>query len=302
MFTVLLLYKLVDSIYMIISINDDFDLNKIMNSGQCFRVTCDDNGTYRFITGHEVLFMCKKDKTRYEVSCEKDEWNKVWRPYFDLDTDYSSIRRGVPENDRFLNTCADEGAGIRILNQDKWEMLISFIISQRKSIPAIRSCVEKICEAFGAPIKADANTSGKGSTSSQGLSSPIYTFPKPEALANASEKDLQVCGTGYRTSYILDAAQKVASGELDLEIIAELPDEDLFEALTSVRGVGTKVANCVMLFGYHRIGRAPVDTWILKVIDQKYGGINPFDRYGDVAGIMQQYMFYGANKLQLLKE
>ena len=254
-----------------------------MNSGQCFRVTCGDDGTYRFITGQNVLFMSKKDDTKYEVSCDKNEWNKVWHPYFDLDTDYGSIRRGIPGNDRFLNTCADEGAGIRILDQDKWEMLISFIISQRKSIPAIRSCIEKICEAFGTPLQK------------------LFSFPTPEALAKASEKDLQACGTGYRTSYIQDAAQKVASGELDLEKAAELPDEELFETLTSVRGVGTKVANCVMLFGYHRIGRAPVDTWILKVIDRKYNGINPFDRYGDTAGIMQQYMFYGANKLGLLK-
>lgn len=269
---------------MIISINDDFDLNKIMNSGQCFRVTSDDEGTYRFITGQNILFMRKKDAAKYEVSCEKDEWNSIWHHYFDLDTDYTAIRGSVPKNDRFLNKCADEGAGIRILNQDKWEMIISFIISQRKSIPAIRSCVEKICEAFGSP------------------NGQLYTFPTPEALSKASDKDLQACGTGYRTSYIQDAAQKVVSGELDLEKIAGSPDEELFEALTSVRGVGTKVANCVMLFGYHRIGRAPVDTWIIKVIDQKYNGKNPFDRYGDVAGIMQQYMFYGANKLQLLKE
>ena len=109
-----------------------------MNSGQCFRVTCDGDGTYRFITGQDVLFMSKKDDKKYEVSCDKDDWKKVWHPYFDLDTDYSSIRRTVPKNDQFLNTCADEGAGIRILNQDKWEMLISFIISQRKSIPAIK--------------------------------------------------------------------------------------------------------------------------------------------------------------------
>lgn len=287
---------------MIISINDDFDLNKIMNSGQCFRVINDDDGTYRFITGKNVLFMKKKDDDKYEVSCDKAAWNKVWHHYFDLDTDYAAIRRSVPGNDRFLNKCADEGAGIRILNQDKWEMLISFIISQRKSIPAIRSCVEKICEAFGNPLEVGASVSGKQSSSPSALNNQIYTFPTPEALAKADESDINACGLGYRTPYILDAAQKVASGELDLEKTAALSDEELFEALTSVKGVGTKVANCVMLFGYHRIGRAPVDTWIIKVIDQKYNGKNPFDRYGDVAGIMQQYMFYGANKLQLLKK
>ena len=287
---------------MIISINDDFDLNKIMNSGQCFRVINVGDDTYRFITGQNILFMRKANNNDYDVSCDKNMWNKVWHNYFDLDTDYSAIRGTVPQNDRFLSTCAEEGTGIRILNQDKWEMLISFIISQRKSIPAIRSCVEKICEAFGTPIKTDANASESQNDEPCTPNGQIFTFPTPEALSNATEKDLQACGTGYRTSYILDAAQKVASGELDLEKIARLPDEELFQALNSVRGVGTKVANCVMLFGYHRIGRAPIDTWILKVIDQKYDGVNPFDRYGDVAGIMQQYMFYGANKLQLLKE
>ncbi len=287
---------------MIISINDDFDLNKIMNSGQCFRVINVGDDTYRFITGQNILFMRKTADNRYEVSCDKKICNRVWHNYFDLDTDYSAIRGTVPQNDHFLSTCAEEGAGIRILNQDKWEMLISFIISQRKSIPAIRSCVEKICEAFGTPIKIDSDVLSEPGPSLCAPSDRLNTFPTPEALSNASEKDLQACGTGYRTSYIIDAAQKVASGELDLEKIARLSDEELFEALTSVRGVGTKVANCVMLFGYHRIGRAPIDTWILKVIDQKYDGVNPFDRYGDVAGIMQQYMFYGANKLKLLKE
>ena len=285
---------------MIISVNDDFDLNKIMNSGQCFRPTRDPNGTYRFITGRNILYICPSGKDKYEVSCSKAEWDNTWHHYFDLDLDYKRIRKSIPKDDTFLQKCADAGTGIRILNQDRWEMLISFIISQRKSIPAIRSCVEKICLAFGDPLETGTTALGKLSSLPCSQNDRICAFPAPSVLAKASGKDLQSCGTGYRTSYILDAAQKVASGELDLEKIARLPDEELFQALNSVRGVGTKVANCVMLFGYHRINRAPVDTWIIKVINEKYNGVNPFDRYGKYAGIMQQYMFYGANSLGLL--
>ena len=273
---------------MIISIKDDFDPYKIMNSGQCFRVCDEGCGKYRFISGKKVLYVkeCKGgygNVREYDVSCPKDDWEGVWKNYFDMDTDYGKIRSKIPKDDPFLRKCADAGAGIRILNQDKWEMIVSFIISQRKSIPAIRSCIEKLCTGFGERISKD-----------------IYAFPTPEALYNASEKALGECGLGYRTPYIIDASSKVFLKEIDPEGMSELTDAELFDELKTIKGVGDKVANCVMLFGYHRIGRAPVDTWIAKVIEQKYNGMNPFERYGNAAGIMQQYMFYGSAALKML--
>ena len=260
-----------------VSIKDDFDLNIIINSGQCFRPRFLDNGGYRFITGNSMVDIFATDvENEYEVSCNKAEWENVWKEYFDLATNYASIRKSIPSEDAYMLRAGEIGAGIRILKQDKFEMLISFIISQRKSIPAIRSAVEKLCERYGS------------------RDGDVYLFPTPEQLIVATEEELKDSGLGYRVSYVRDAVEKVISGDFDLEKMSLLSDEELFGKLKEIRGVGDKVANCVMLFAYHRVGRAPVDTWIAKVIAEKYDGVNPFFRYGDVAGIMQQYVFFAA--------
>ena len=272
-----------------ITINDDFDLEKIIDSGQCFRPAKIAENTYRFITGTHVVDIKdetagaegkipvnKKDPLDHAVtlsaSCTRKEWDEIWHPYFDLDTDYAKIRAGIPKEDKYLREAAKAGAGIRILRQDKFEMLISFIISQRKSIPAIRTSVEKLVALFG----------------HDGF------FPEASDMACATHEELVSCGLGYRVPYIRAAIDRVAHKEIDLDELDELDDDDLFNELKTFHGVGDKVANCVELFAYHRTGRAPVDTWIAKVINEHYGGINPFPRYKSVAGIMQQYMFYHA--------
>ena len=263
-----------------ITINDDFDLNKIIGSGQCFRpcVVCEAPQTYRFICGKHILYIYKDADKSYDLSCTEDEWNKIWKEYFDLNRNYKDIRRKINHNDAYMLESADDGQGIRILKQDKWEMLISFIISQRKSIPAIRSCIEKICIKYGTRVDT-----GK---------EEIYLFPTPKQMIDATENDLASCGLGYRVSYILDAVRKVYYKDIDLDRLDGLSDDDLFNELTLIRGVGKKVANCIMLFAYSRIGRAPVDVWIARVIDEYYGGNDPFAAYGQNAGIMQQYVFY----------
>jgi N-glycosylase/DNA lyase len=267
-----------------ITVDDDFDLDKIINSGQCFRPRKTEDGIYRFITGKHTVDIRDITKeageknvdraTELEVSCSQNEWDDVWHQYFDLDTNYRKIRKRIPSDDLFLKNCAKSGAGIRILRQDKFEMLISFIISQRKSIPAIRTSIERLVGLYG----------------KDGF------FPEPEAMLAATEDELASCGLGYRCSYVYNAARRVALGEFDLEEIDNLPDDELFDTLKSFAGVGDKVANCVALFAYHRCGRAPVDTWIARIINEHYDGVNPFNRYGTVAGIMQQYMFYSAIK------
>ncbi len=266
-----------------IAIDDDFDLDKMIDSGQCFRPHRIKEATYRFVTGDhsvdivdETLRRGSKTKkgwdgvTELSFSCSKKEWEGVWHPYFDLDTNYRKIRSTVPKKDKFLQYAAECGEGIRILRQDKFEMLISFIISQRKSIPAIRTSIERLVTLYG----------------HDGL------FPAPADMLRATDDELTSCGLGYRVPYIRKAVERVAHGEVDLEMLDGLPDEDLFDKLKSFAGVGDKVANCVALFAYHRTGRAPVDTWIARVIEEEYNGVDPFPRYGNVAGIMQQYMFY----------
>ena len=175
---------------------------------------------------------------------------------------------------RFLTQAERAGRGLRILRQDPWEMLITFIISQRKNIPAIRLAVEKLAMLYGHPVNE-----------------MLFTFPTPEELGRASEADLRAAGLGYRAPYVKDAADKVLSGALDLEAMGKLGDEALFEKLISVKGVGKKVANCICLFGFGRTSRAPVDVWIERAITL-CGGVDPFPAFGEYAGIMQQYAFY----------
>lgn len=157
-------------------------------------------------------------------------------------------------------------------------MLITFILSQRKSIPAIRTGVELLAERFGQVV--DTGTER------------VSLFPSPAQLAAAAESDLRDCGLGYRTRYIQHAAQAVASGALDLKSLALLPDETLLAKLMEMDGVGKKVANCVALFGYGRTALAPIDVWIARLIQEDFDGQDPFPQYGAEAGILQQYFFY----------
>lgn len=294
-----------------ILINDDFDLDKITNSGQAFRIKVFDDGRYRFVTENHILYIKKNnnaDDRHYDIEMfsaesrvdnEKkagtiadsttssatavsslEEWNTVWVPYFDLDRSYSSIRSLVPANDKYLKLTADYGIGLRILKQNPWEMLITFIISQRKNIPAIKESVEKICRTYG-----------------QTISTPFEEFslfPSADEMSAATLEELRKCSLGYRDTYILDAVDRVTSGKLALESLGTEDYDTIFNSLLEVRGVGAKVSNCICLFAYAQFSAAPVDTWIAKVIDKYYNGINPFPSYGDVAGIMQQYIFYYA--------
>ena len=274
-----------------IIIEDDFDLKKIQISGQCFRVKECEPNVFRFITGENVVYIRKAaesaaDETskRFEISCSEDIWKKVWEPYFDMGRNYADICRRECGKHDFTDRAIECGRGLRILKQDKWEMLISFIISQRKSIPAISSAVEAVSRKFGTRLYADGFT--------KDLDEELYAFPTAEQMASATLDDLKECGLGYRAPYVLDAIRKVLGGELDLDGIEALDDEALFEKLMEVHGVGMKVSNCVCLFAYARMGRAPVDVWIARAIDDEFGGVNPFPEYGGNAGIIQQYIFY----------
>ena len=190
-----------------------------------------------------------------------------------------TLRGKLDSRDDFLQRAMEYGRGIRVLRQDEWEMLVSFIISQRKSIPAIRRAVELLSERFGERLGSDSE-------------GPVYAFPTAEALCCAGEQALQECGLGYRTRYVLHAAQQAAEGTLDLKKLASLPDEALFARLMELDGVGKKVANCVCLFGYGRVGRVPVDVWIERLIRDEFAGQDPFPQFGLEAGIVQQYLFF----------
>lgn len=264
-----------------VQIEDDFDLDKILNSGQCFRPCRVPGGAYRFITGSQLLYLRPLGGGGYQARCAPGAWERVWRPYFDLDRSYRALRQRWAGEGGFARQALEYGAGIRVLRQDPWEMLITFILSQRKSIPAIRTGVELLAERFGSAVEPAEAEEGA-----------VHRFPTADQLAAVPEQALRDCGLGYRTRYVQHAAQAAASGQLDLDALAALPDEALLAKLMELDGVGKKVANCVALFGYGRTALAPVDVWIARLIQEDFAGQDPFPRYGAEAGLMQQYFFY----------
>ena len=263
-----------------VTIKDDFDLEKIIDSGQCFRGKCLEDGSYRFISGDSVIYLRPKEGEPgvYTVSCDHNSWETIWFPFFDLERCYSEIAVLESGKHEFVDQAIAHGRGVRLLRQDPWEMLLTFIISQRKSIPAIIKSVEALSEKYGHDIATEQER--------------LKAFPSPEEMKEATAEELAACGLGYRVKYILDAIQKVNSGELNLKAIAKLPDDVLLEKLQAVMGVGIKVANCIALFAYGRTACVPVDVWIFRAIEKECGGVSPFSLYGENAGIIQQYIFY----------
>ena len=255
---------------------DRLDIRKIADSGQTFRMEDISDAFGDMFRCIALDKICTAGKGR--IYCEEEDIS-FWKNYFDLDTDYESMTASIDPDDCYLCGCAEYGRGIRILRQDPWEMLITFIISQRRSIPSIKTCVERLCRRYGRKIEGD-----------------IYAFPSPDELSEAGLDDLADCGLGYRSEYVYLACRDVCSGALDLDAMKELSDGELFQRLTALRGVGPKVANCVCLFGFHRISAFPVDVWIDRVLKEHYPEGFPMDRYDGYAGVMQQYMFYAARK------
>jgi len=262
------------------------DMKKIAESGQIFRFNVYDD-EYSLVAGDKLLFI-KEDDDGYILSCSESEFEEFWIDYFDLRLDYSDFEKNIPADDLFLTNAAEYSYGIRILNQDKWEMLISFIISQRKSIPAIKSSIEKLARTYGKKIDMQVPDFIKNIDKN----SEFFAFPTPKALADASIDDLNACSLGYRSPYIEASAKAVYRGDIDLEALSKLDDNELLAALMSLKGVGIKVANCVALFGYHRIAAFPIDVWIKRMIDEHYDGEFPLKLYDGYAGVIQQYIFY----------
>lgn len=273
---------------MVIKHLPDFNLTSIMRSGQCFRLTrlipdTDHAGaeSYRLIAHGRVLEIKDLSGARYAFHCTEKEYEKLWAPYFDLDEDYRQYCADVDKTDAFLIEAIRYGQGIKILRQEPWETLVSFIISQRKNIQAIRKAVEILCETYGDLI----GVSGQDA---------VYCFPNPQQLKAAGIEGLKDCGLGYRAKYVHDAATKVTDGEIDLQGLSALNNNDMRAVLKTIFGVGDKIADCVMLYAYHRLDVFPVDVWIDRVVKEKYDGQFPLAKYGATAGVLQLYLFYYA--------
>lgn len=264
-----------------IELKGGIDLDKTEKSGQCFRWTLDGDGFLIPAFGMLVRVTEAKGGINLEIISssvkknDSEEIRRLWSRYFDASLDYSKIRKMPDKKDKFLTAAAEGGDGIRIIYQEPFETLITFTISQRKSIPAIKTSVERICETVGRKIPG----------------TDVYDFPTPDELKKLSPDELSACGLGYRAPYIHDISEAFARGELDADYLTGLDDETLINTLMSLKGVGIKVANCTALFGFHRLDLFPIDVWIQRALDTYYDGSFPLEKYHPYNGIMQQYIF-----------
>jgi N-glycosylase/DNA lyase len=239
-------------------------------------------GKYSLIARGRYLELIQIDKDIVELSCQEEEYELIWKEYFDMDYDYNGIIRDLLQGtDNFLKEAAEYGKGIRILRQEPFEMIISYIISQNKNIPAIKSCIEALCKQYGEK---------KTSVECGGVE--YYNFPSPDILASANKEDLRKLKTGYRDDYIIKAAQAIAYGSIDLDYLKKCSYEEAKKALLMIHGIGEKVANCISLYGLHHIEVFPIDVWIARVLKEIYEDDFHKELYEGYAGIIQQYMFY----------
>lgn len=257
---------------------EHFSLEQICQSGQCFRMKRIEDHRYSVIAGGRYL-EAEQQGNACIFYCEEEEFAKFWREYFDLDCDYGNYMGQISPGDSYLANAAEFGAGIRILRQDLWEMIVSFLISQQNNIVRIRRCIQNICETYG-----EKRVNGYGRE--------YYAFPGPEVLAGLDEDDLKACNLGYRSKYVVRSARSVVSGEVDLEAVRGMPYKKAKEELLKLYGVGEKVADCICLFALHHLEAFPVDTHISQALQGHYKRGFPKRRYKGFQGVMQQYIFY----------
>ena len=254
----------------------DLDLRQTLDCGQCFRWhEREDGGFDGVVRGRAVT--AYMDCGSLILDGAKEDDRDMWRDYFDLDLDYSEVRRYLSTLHPVMAEAAEFAPGIRILRQEPFEALISFIISQNNNIKRISGIVERLCENFGEQI-------GEGT-------SPRYSFPTAERLAELSPDDLAPIRAGFRHRYIIDGARKVADGTIDLETLRTLPYDEAKAELMTITGVGVKVADCVLLYGLHKLEGFPLDVWMKRAMAVLFDGMDPAV-FGEYAGIAQQYIFH----------
>ena len=235
----------------------DFDLAQTLECGQCFHFVKLDEEDYVLAAKGHVLHVSQEDDTVTFYDTEEDEYVNVWKDYFDMDRDYSAIKKKLLEKDDKLKDAIESMWGVRILNQDFFETLISFIISQNKQIPHIKKIVSDISAKFG---------TYKGTYGGVDM----YTFPLLDQLANASEEDFKELKTGFRAPYIMDAIRRNREGQFDENELKSMDYDSCIKELMTIKGVGEKVANCVSLFGLGKKEAFPVDVWIKRIMETMY--------------------------------
>lgn len=258
--------------------NDYFSIPQICESGQCFRMEKSGEDLYELVAGKRYLEI-HTSGNKTVLSCSREEFEEFWKSYFDLDSPYEEYISGIDENDLYLKQAAAFGRGIRILRQDVWEMIITFLLSQQNNIPRIRRMIRELSRRYGRQMETP-----EGKT--------YDAFPEPRSLAEVPEEELRDMKFGYRSRYLAGTARSVASGEVNLEELVKMDYPRARAELMKLPGVGGKVADCICLFGLHQLDAFPVDTHIRQVMENRYTEGFPFERYRGFAGVIQQYIFY----------
>lgn len=250
-----------------------FDLEQTFSCGQCFRWHRTEDNFWEGTALGKTLRI-RQTENMLEFSCSKEEFETLWAHYFDLDGDYPAMQKRLGTFHPILKEAIHYAPGIRILRQDSWEALCSFIISQNNHIPRIIGIIDRLCALCGEPLKEE-----------------IFAFPTPEALAAQTVESLSEIRAGFRAKYLCSAAALVSSGALCLEQLSDAPISQGREALRTIYGVGAKVAECALLYGFHKMEAFPMDVWMKRGMEILFPGIAPED-FGDCAGLAQQYIFH----------
>ena len=300
----------------------DFNLDHIFDCGQCFRWSRQEDGSYTGIAMGKAVNVSLKEVPAGEGSgadgtcgpgegqprlesgkfqprldlvidnCSKEDFEKIWRSYLDLDRDYGAIKATLAESDQVMAKAIEGGSGIRILKQELWETMVSFIISQNNNIPRIKGCIENLARLFGEPAGEYGGVE-------------YFNVPSAEVMSCLTAEDLAPCRLGYRAPYLVETARQVMERGGVEAVAADLEaastPEEACEYLRGFQGVGPKVASCIALFGLGRLEAFPIDVWVRRVMNRLYGidekdikGMNAYaaEHFGVNGGIAQQYLFY----------
>ncbi|MDB8850949.1 DNA-3-methyladenine glycosylase family protein [Peptostreptococcus anaerobius] len=276
---------------------NNFEPSHIFDCGQCFRWIKEDDGSYTGVAMGKILNVSKRDGDIILINTNLGDFENIWYDYFDLGRDYGQMIDKLKVHDDNLLKATEFGHGIRLLQQDGWEMLISFIISSNNRIPMIQRAINNISENYG-----DCLGEYKGKT--------YYSFPSPAQLSKASVEDLRNLKLGFRDKYVYETTKAVLESGLDIVDFIKMEADICHKELMKFKGVGAKVADCIALFGMRKYDSFPVDVWVKRVMQEFYGAEDMSlvkmraygrDLFGEDAGFAQQYLFYYVRELEIGK-
>lgn len=280
----------------VINTPEDFNLKETLECGQCFHFNSIDENEYVLTAYDNMLHIRQDEKQLIFYNTDEEQYQKLWKRYFDLERDYGSIKKELLKKDDKLEEAITAMSGVRILNQEFFETLISFIISQNKQIPHIKKIVADISESYG---------TYKGEV--KGI--PMYAFPKVSQLRRAGLEDLKELKTGFRAPYIYDAVSRVYEGSISYDELVKLDSAAGIEKMCEIKGVGNKVASCVSLFALGKRDSFPIDVWIKRIMEYLYFDGEEVskdniarlakERFGELGGYAQQYLFYYGKTVKL---